>query len=137
MPAGDRTGPWGAGPRTGRGFGFCSGYAAPGYMTPGPGLGLGRGFGRGLGLGRGYGRGMGMGRGRGGRFRHPGAWGFWGYPYPPAAPYGYPAGAGAVPPVDEEAALADEAKFLEDELARVRERLVELKKGPKGKKDEK
>jgi hypothetical protein len=90
----------------------------PGYISPGPGLGFGRG------LGRGYGRGMGMGRGR--RFRHPGARGFWGYPYPPAAPYGYPAGAGAVPPVDEAAVLDDEAKFLEDELARVRERLGEL-----------
>ena len=104
-------------------------------MTPGPGLGLGRGFGRGLGLGRGFGRGLGMGRGR--RFRHPGAWGFWGYPYPPVAPYGYPTTAGAVPPVDEEAALADEAKFLEAELAQIRERLAELKKGQKGKRDEK
>jgi hypothetical protein len=135
MPAGDRTGPLGGGPRTGRGFGYCSGYSAPGYMSPGPGMGLGRGFGRGLGPGRGYGRGMGMGRGR--RFRHPGAWGFWGYPSPPVAPYGYPAGAGAVPPVDEEAALADEAKFLEDELARIRERLAELSKNRQKSNDKK
>jgi len=84
------------------------------------------GFGRGFGRGFGFGRGPGMGRGR--RFRHPGAWGAWGYPCPPVAPYGYPAGAGSVPPVDEEAALADEAKFLEAELARIRERLDELKK---------
>ena len=136
MPAGDRTGPWGAGPRTGRGFGYCSGYSAPGYMSPGPGMGLGRGFGRGLGLGRGYGRGLGMGRGR--RFRHPGHWGLWGYPYPPAAAVGYAPMAGAGTPAEEEAALADEAKFLEAELARIRERLTELKKSPKGmKKDEK
>jgi hypothetical protein len=136
MPAGDRTGPWGAGPRTGRGFGYCSGNSAPGYMSPGPGMGLGRGFGRGLGLGRGYGRGLGMGRGR--RSRHPGYWGFWGYPYPPAAPLGYSQTVGAWPPAEEEAALADEAKFLEAELARIRERLSELKKAPKGtKKDEK
>jgi hypothetical protein len=98
-------------------------------------MGLGRGFGRGLGLGRGYGRGLGMGRGR--RFRHPGFWGFYGYPYPPAATFGVASAAGAVPPVHEEAALSDEAAFLESELARVRERLAELKKGQKGKKDEK
>lgn len=129
MPAGDRTGPWGAGPRTGRGFGYCSGYGVPGYMNAGPGMGFGRGFGRGLGLGRGFGHGPGMGRGR--RFPHPGAWGFWGYPYPVARPYAYPPGAEAVPPADEEAALADEARFLEAELTQIRQRLDELKKEPK------
>jgi hypothetical protein len=41
MPWGDRTGPLGLGPRTGRGLEFCSGYDVPGYMNPGPGLGLG------------------------------------------------------------------------------------------------
>jgi hypothetical protein len=136
MPAGDRTGPWGGGPRTGRGLGYCSGYGAPGYMTPAPGMAFGWGFGRGLGLGRGYGRGLGRGRGRGARF--PVAWGYWGSPYPPAAPLGYTQAAGAWPPAEEEAALADEAKFLEAELARIRERLSELKKAPKGMKtDEK
>jgi len=64
MPLGDRTGPLGLGPKTGRGQGYCSGFPYPGYMNPGyPGLGLGRGFG----FGRGYGRGMGFGRGRGWR----------------------------------------------------------------------
>jgi hypothetical protein len=60
MPRGDRTGPFGMGPRTGRGLGYCSGYSYPGYTSPGPGLGFGRGFGRGL--GGGFGRGFGMGR---------------------------------------------------------------------------
>lgn len=129
MPAGDRTGPWGMGPRTGRGFGHCSGYPGPGYMTPGPGSGFGRGF------GRGFGPGMGMARGR--RFRHPGAWGLWGAPFAPAVPFGYPPGGGVYPPVNEEAALADEAAFLEAELGRIRERLDELKKGQEKKKDEK
>lgn len=129
MPAGDRTGPLGAGPRTGRDAGFCAGHQMPGYMTPGPGRGFGRG------LGRGYGRGLGVGRVR--RFRHPEAWGFWGTPYPPVASYGYPMGTGAVPPVDEEAALADEARFLEDELARVRERLGELNKSQRKSNDKK
>jgi hypothetical protein len=87
MPAGDRTGPWGLGPRTGRGLGYCSGYQAPGFMFPGPGLGFGRGFGfRG-----GFGRGMGLGRGRG--FWRPGFGRFRGYPYGPTAPFPYPYGA--------------------------------------------
>ncbi len=33
MPGGDGTGPWGRGPRTGRGAGFCSGYRMPGFMN--------------------------------------------------------------------------------------------------------
>ncbi len=45
MPAGDRTGPWGQGPRTGRALGYCEGFNAPGYTRPpGGGLGMGRGF---------------------------------------------------------------------------------------------
>lgn len=51
MPRGDRTGPMGAGPVTGRGAGFCAGYPAPGFANPGPGLGWRRGFGAG---GRGW-----------------------------------------------------------------------------------
>jgi hypothetical protein len=31
MPAGDRTGPWGRGPMTGRGLGYCGVYALTGY----------------------------------------------------------------------------------------------------------
>ena len=33
MPGGDRTGPLGLGPRTGRGLGYCSGYNRPGFMS--------------------------------------------------------------------------------------------------------
>ena len=44
MPGGDRTGPMGAGSRTGRGAGWCAGYDRPGYANPAPGLGLGLGF---------------------------------------------------------------------------------------------
>lgn len=51
MPFGDRTGPEGLGPMTGRGAGFCSGSGAPGNTNPG----FGRGFGgRGWGGGRGW-----------------------------------------------------------------------------------
>ena len=49
MPFGDRTGPLGQGPRTGRGAGFCSGSAGPGSLNQGGGSGLsgqGRGGGR-------------------------------------------------------------------------------------------
>ncbi|MGM0627498.1 MAG: DUF5320 domain-containing protein [Candidatus Fermentibacterota bacterium] len=56
MPAGDRTGPDGFGPMTGRGLGYCTGHAAPGYARPAPGRGMGRGWGRGMGRGRGWGR---------------------------------------------------------------------------------
>ncbi len=49
MPGGDRTGPMGAGPMTGRGAGYCGGQNAPGYAQPGNRLGLAfrRGFGGG------------------------------------------------------------------------------------------
>ena len=51
MPAGDGRGPMGAGPMTGRGAGFCSGYDTPGYANYGRGFyGYGRG-GRGAGMG--------------------------------------------------------------------------------------
>ena len=43
MPGGDRTGPGGAGPMTGRAAGYCAGYAAaPGYANPIRGYGRGR-----------------------------------------------------------------------------------------------
>ena len=88
MPRGDRTGPAGLGPMTGRAAGFCAGYPMPGYMNPAGGAGwvnpvMGRaGFygagapafgaycaGYGMPYGgwgrRGFGRGWGRGRGRG------------------------------------------------------------------------
>ncbi|MGI6558833.1 MAG: DUF5320 domain-containing protein [Limnochordia bacterium] len=34
MPRGDRTGPMGFGPMSGRGMGLCAGYPVPGYMNP-------------------------------------------------------------------------------------------------------
>jgi len=37
MPLGDRTGPMGLGPMSGRGMGYCAGFPTPGYMNPGPG----------------------------------------------------------------------------------------------------
>jgi Family of unknown function (DUF5320) len=51
MPFGDRTGPFGAGPRTGRGAGFCGGFGVPGSLNAGLGS---RFWGRGRGGGRGW-----------------------------------------------------------------------------------
>lgn len=51
MPRGDRTGPMGMGPMTGRRAGFCGGSGVPGFASRGPGLGQGR-----RGRGGGYGR---------------------------------------------------------------------------------
>jgi hypothetical protein len=115
MPAGDRTGPMGQGPRTGRAFGYCSGYDSPGYMRPGPGLGFGRGFGRGY--GRGFGRGFGRGYGRG-----------WGY-YPEPAYYpAYPPQPYEASPEDEMKMLKDQSKYLKEELEEISKRIEEIKK---------
>lgn len=51
MPGGDRTGPMGMGPMTGRGAGFCAGYGVPGFMNRAFGAGF---LGRGRGGGRGW-----------------------------------------------------------------------------------
>ena len=47
MPGGDRTGPSGLGPRTGRAAGYCARNPAPGYMNPINSRGSYRGGGRG------------------------------------------------------------------------------------------
>ena len=90
MPAGDRTGPSGQGPMTGRRMGFCAengqtGSGQPGWTYGGMGrggMGMGRG-GRGMVMGRGGMR-MGMGRGRMGRG------GMGRGMYPPGIPYAGP-----------------------------------------------
>jgi len=125
MPAGDRTGRWGLGPRTGRGLGYCSGYSAPEFMYPGPGLSFGRGFGLGRGFGRGSGRGFRIGRG----FRRPWFSPFWGFPYYPMTPYPFQPGH-----EEESAWLAEQAKNLEQQLAQVQKRLSELEKQKETKK---
>lgn len=124
MPRGDRTGPMGDGPRTGRSMGYCSGYPVPGFMNPG----VGYGYAWATGFGRGWGRGLGLGRGRGWR-RH------WSYPYPPTEFYppipGFrnpydPWGASEIAPEKEREILKSEAKMLREEIAQVEKRLKEL-----------
>ena len=83
MARGDRRGPQGMGPMTGRGLGYCAGNDRPGFQVDdapmrrnfngGGGRGFGRGRGFGNGFGQGYGRGFGPahGRGFGGAYQEP------------------------------------------------------------------
>ena len=131
MPRGDRTGPMGAGPMTGRAAGYCAGYdmpagagpayagpayAGPAYANPMPG--------------RGFGMRLGGGWGRGWRWRHwyyatglPG-WARvdrepdWGY-----GPYGEP-----VTREQEVESLKAQAGWLKKQLDAIHRCLGELEK---------
>jgi len=121
MPGGDRTGPAGMGPMTGRGAGFCAGYPTPGFANPAWGCGGGRG----------WGRGGGGGGGRGWRHRH--GYRATGMPGWQRAPMAGPAHAPAAPgpsgPVmtreQELTALKNQAKHLEQALEDLRGRIQE------------
>lgn len=117
MPGGDRTGPVGVGPGTGRGAGFCGGFAAPGFANPIPGRGFGMGFGRGRGRGL-RGRFFGGGFGWRHRFYATGIPGRMGY-----GPYAEP------DPETEKQGLKQEAEALETELNMVKKRIDELESG--------
>jgi len=136
MPGGDRTGPMGQGPMTGRAAGYCAGYPVPGFANPawGYGRGWGRGFGRGAGgRGRGWGRGWGRGQAPGWGYAAP-----WAYPQTPApaypgawapgaaygGPWNYPTTAGDRP--SETEVLKEQADFLQQQLKAVEARLEEL-----------
>ena len=112
MPRGDRTGPFGTGPMTGRGAGYCAGYSVPGYMNPIPTRGWGFGYGAGWGRGRGWGRGF--GRGFGWRWA--------------VSPYGYPAVpyTPGVRPQQETELLKEQAKAVQEELNAINQRIKEL-----------
>jgi len=112
MPFGDRTGPRGGGPLTGRGMGYCSGFSLPGFMNPG-----------------GWGS-YGPGAGRGWRhwFRATGLTGW------QRAAMGRPwCGWWAMAPTREEEleALREQAGFLERALENIRKRIEELSREPK------
>ncbi|MBN2243995.1 MAG: DUF5320 domain-containing protein [Acidobacteria bacterium] len=118
MPGGDRTGPAGFGPMTGRRAGFCAGYAAPGFMNPAYGIG-----------GGGWGRGFGGG---GRRHRHwyyatglPG----WQRTFTDWPAYTPPfSGASVSPPTKEQEldALKNQAKYFEQALDDLRNRISEF-----------
>lgn len=106
MPGGDRTGPMGAGPMTGRGLGYCVGYGASGFSHRGGGWGLG---GRGRGRGGGWRCGFhGMDRGR------------WWSMNPP----------GATDPVQERELLQREQAFLKSQMEQIQQRLEALGEQP-------
>ena len=112
MPRGDGSGPSGMGPMTGRGAGYCAGFATPGFANSLGGRGRGAGFGAGRGLGWGRGRGWGL------RATGPGA----GYFPPPAYPV-YPMETGyGLQPQDNEAQLRflkSQAEMLSESLANI------------------
>lgn len=135
MPGGDRTGPMGLGPMTGRAAGYCAGFGVPGTANQVPGRGYGRGYG-------GWGRGRGGGRGgRGWSY----ARGFAGWP-PVAGPgaaipfASWTAGPYAQPFVQpfapnmtreqEAEALKGQAEYFEDILDGLRRRIAELESKP-------
>ncbi len=125
MPRGDGTGPVGMGPMTGRGAGYCAGYAMPGYANPVGGRGF-FGWGRG---GRGFGAGPGGGRGWRNRFRATGLTGRQraGFAPPMAPPVGLEPYA-APTPRQELDALKGQAEYLEQALGSIRARMEELEK---------
>jgi hypothetical protein len=124
MPRGDRTGPAGQGPRTGRGMGYCSGYSTPGYMNAGPGMGFGGGRGGG---GRGW-RNMYYATGLPGwaRAGWAPAWG-----QPPVAPYGAVPYGPAPTAADEAEFLKEQAQYFEGALNDIKQRLGELERQAK------
>ncbi len=99
MPRGDRMGPSGEGPTTGRGMGYCTGNEHPGFMNAISNRG--RGYGRGFQGGPGYGRGAGFG------FR--GGYGS----YNP----------GNISDVSEKTLVENEIRILKDQLSALEDRL--------------
>jgi len=122
MPWGNRTGPWGMGPMTGRAMGYCAGYPAPGYFNPAGGWGYVPGPGRGLAGFRGHG-----GRGRffaGWAPRWGGAWygtSGAGLPFSPVP--------GTSPPKEIEV-LKEQAAYFEEALSDIMKRISELESRP-------
>ena len=117
MPGGDRTGPMGMGPMTGRAAGCCAGYGAPGYANAG------------------WGRGMGFGRGGGGRGPSAGLRAGWrnrffatGRPgwMRAGAPYAHP----AYTPEQELDALKQQAEYFGNALEEIRKQIQELESKP-------
>lgn len=96
MPGGDRTGPSGQGPMTGRGLGYCAGNDMAGYEER-PG-----GFGRG--------RRRAFGRGR----RHRYGWGNEFFSWQ------------ATKGVSEKTLLQNEARILREQLEAIEKRLADL-----------
>ena len=117
MPAGNRTGPSGFGPKTGRAVGFCAGYSTPGYANPIRGQFFGHFRGRGGGRGwRNQYYATGMPRWASGQY-HPDMNGY-GYTRPTP-----------VPEMNKEAEmklLKEQAEFMQNEMSAIQDRIKEL-----------
>ena len=121
MPGGDRTGPLGAGPMTGRRAGRCVGYNVPGYLNPI--------CGRRVGFGRGgsYGRGLGMGGGRGWRNQaYAIGYSGWGRKHPAVYDEAYDVPSPSVGIPRSHAARNDEVMYLEEQARHLRESLDQI-----------
>ena len=129
MPGGDRTGPAGMGPMTGRAAGYCAGYPIPGYMNPIKGRGFGYGFGRGGWGRRNWFHATGLTGWQRAEYGYPAAGGYgWGVPYVGAsAPYG--------PTKEQEMdMLKGQTEVLEDTLSGIQKRIQELEAEKQSKK---
>jgi len=104
MPRGDRSGPSGEGPKTGRGMGYCTDNEHPGYRNSFSNRAWG--YGRGFNGGPGYGRGAGFG------FR-----GSYGSNMP-----------GNISDVTEKTLIENEIAILKDKLSALEERLSNAEK---------
>lgn len=118
MPFGDRTGPAGLGPMTGRAAGLCAGYLVPRYMNP---VGE-RGY---WGRGRGF-WGRGGGRGWRNRFYATGLPGWAGAGFPFWHPIAQP-----ITAEQECAILEEQAALLEKQISATKSRIEELKASEK------
>ncbi len=126
MPGGDRTGPAGLGSMTGRAAGYCAGYLVPGFMN----LVWARGFG-----GHGWGRGGGGWRHRHGYYATgvPGYQRLW-MDRPAYAPP-FPATCGPIMTKEQELdALKQQAKYFEQALDDLRNRISEVESSEEGSK---
>ena len=116
MPRGDRTGPAGMGPMTGRGAGFCAGYNTPGFTNSVPGRG-GWGAGRG-----GYG-----GGGRGHRNMYY-ATGLPAWARPGSVPYAAQPYSAPMTSDQELGYLKNQAEYFQDSLENINRRIQDLEK---------
>lgn len=119
MPRGDKTGPMGYGPMTGRGAGFCAGLSVPGFANSVTGPGFRRFYPRNFG-----------GRGHRHWFHATGLFGWqragYGFPVYPGVETGMPVYAKA----DEINVLKGQATYLEQAMEAIKKRLDELESAP-------
>ncbi len=115
MPGFDRSGPWGAGPMSGGGRGFCN----PARSGVGAEFARSYGYGRGMGFGRGFRGSYGPGRGIRQGFCKGYGW------YPPIYGPTYPPDQ-----TNEINMLKAEADFMKNALDTINKRIEELEKSP-------